>query len=143
MPYTVIVYLWRKLGTTPSEFKSHYEKNHMPLFASLTGSLFPLTHTRYYLRHKPEKDSSSVTAAADYQPIVYAGSHSDFDYDVLCVMKFEDQASFEAFSERMKDPEVAAKIAADDEIFMNRQIVWVAAVDEPEVSVGPCKTLDQ
>ena len=133
MTYTIVAFLWRKSGTTPSEFKAHYENNHIPLLLSLLGPLFPLSHSRVYLQRHSKEDA----AVADYQPTVYVGAHSDFDYDLFCTLKFEDQHGFEAFYQRMQDPEVAAKIAEDEEKFIERQKLKVAAVQEPVITMRP------
>ena len=137
MTYTIVAFLWRKPGTTPSEFKNHYENTHIPLLLSLMGPLFPLTHSRFYLRRHPEEGSSSATAVTNYQPTVYVGTHSDFDYDLYCTLEFEDEKGFDAFHQRMQDPEVAPKIAEDEEKFIDSQKLTVAAIHEPVITRRP------
>lgn len=137
MAYTIVAFIWRKPGLSPTEFKSHYETSHIPLLLSLTGPLFPLSHSRFYLGRNASDTSSSDTTNANHQPTVFAGTPNDFDYDVLATLIFEDTIAFEAFHARLREPEVASKLAEDEERFMDRQKLKVAAVDQPLVSTRP------
>lgn len=137
MTYTIVAFIWRKDGLSPSDFKLHYETNHIPLLLSLMGPLFPLTHSRFYIERGPGITSSPDASTTSYAPVIYVGTPSDFDYDVYCELVFEDAAAFQAFHARMQAPEVAGKIAEDEQKFINRQKLKVAAVDEPVVTTRP------
>lgn len=132
MPYTIACFLWRKPGTSPAEFKSHYENHHIPLLLSVMGPLFPQTHTRFYLTRNATGDDTSSTA--DYAPTVFIGTPEDFDYDLFCELVFEDVEAFEAFFARLREPEVAAKVGEDEERFADRKKFKAVAVDEPVVT---------
>lgn len=139
MPYTIVAFIWRKEGTSPSEFKSHYETTHIPLLLRLLGSVFPISHTRFYLARQDE-DASSFSAEHQQQPpqpIIYVGVPEDFDYDVYAELVFDDQPAFDAFYARMREPDVAAQIAADEEKFIARSRLKVVAVQEPLVTTRP------
>lgn len=135
MPYTIACFLWRKPGTTPFEFKSHYENHHIPLLLSVMGPVFPQTHTRFYLTKNATTDDTSSNA--DYAPTVFMGTREDFDYDLFCELVFEDVKAFEAFFARFREPEVAAKLGEDEERFMDRKMLKAVAVDEPVVTLRP------
>lgn len=131
MPYTIVAYIWRKPGTTPSAFRSHYENHHIPLLLELLQNLFPVSHSRHYTTRIPANPSSSDHSNANYPPTVYAGTPEDIGYDVYSEMKFEDKAAFEAFNARLGEPEVAAKLFADQESFIDIQMLKVVKVEEP------------
>lgn len=133
MPLTVIAFVSRKPGLSPSAFKSHYEDTHMPLLHSLTGPTFPLSHTRFYVTRQPSEPSPD-TSNANHPPTVYGGTPSDFNYDVHIELVFESAAGMEAFYAKMQEPEVAKGIAEDEEKFIDRGTWRVAAVDEPMVT---------
>ncbi len=137
MSYTIVAFIWRKPGTSPSEFKTHYEKTHIPLLLDLLAAVFPLSHSRFYLKRTPEDSSLSDSSNSNYRPTVLAGTPDDFAYDVYCELVFEDESSFHAFHAGMREPEVAAKIAEDEEKFMDRQLMKVAAVAEPVITSRP------
>lgn len=135
----IVAFFWRKPGLSPSDFKSHYETAHIPLLLSLMGPVFPVSHSRFYLHRNPGDTSSSDRSNASYLPTVFAGTPDDFDYDVYCELVYEDKAAFEAFHARMGEPEVAAKIAEDEEKFIDHRKSKVAAVNEPLVTTRPSR----
>lgn len=45
MAYTILIFAYRKPGTTPEQFRMHYENNHMPLVREIGGEHFPNSHT--------------------------------------------------------------------------------------------------
>ncbi|TVY85713.1 hypothetical protein LAWI1_G008996, partial [Lachnellula willkommii] len=78
-------------------FRNHYENTHMPLLISLTGSVFPKTHKRYYLTRTPKDPSSSNTSNANHAVTVDEGEAEDFDYDAYAELEFESVEKFAAF----------------------------------------------
>lgn len=137
MPYTIICFIWRKSGTSPSEFKNHYEKNHIPLVLSVLSDVFPLTHSRFYLPRTTSESSSSDKSNANYTPTTIVGTPDDFTYDVISKLVFEDAAACDAFLARNMEPAVVAKIVVDEERFIERKLLKVVTVDEPCVTVRP------
>ena len=98
MPYTITTFLTRKPGTTPQQFKTHYETVHIPLLKLKVGPLFPISHTRHYITRTPSNLSSSDTTNDNYKPTVYGGTAEDFDNDVHAVLVFASFDQFLAFA---------------------------------------------
>ncbi|GAP91123.1 putative dimeric alpha-beta barrel [Rosellinia necatrix] len=120
MPYSVLIFAYRKPGTTPEQFRAHYEGTHVPLVRELTGANFPLSHTRHYL-HRTERQAEGNTARNPGTPAtVLIGAQEEFDYDAFAELAFEDEAAFQAFFALTQQPENAERIAADEELFLDR-----------------------
>ncbi|KAI0188866.1 EthD domain-containing protein [Astrocystis sublimbata] len=134
MPYSVLIFAYRKPGTTPEQFKTHYEGSHVPLVRSLTGAKFPLSHTRHYL-HRTEQQSEGNSARNPNTPAsVMIGTQEEFDYDAFAELKFEDEAAFQAFFALTQQPENAQKIAADEELFLDRARMTVVLKGDTTVT---------
>ena len=133
-PLGLFAYSQRGSVTSPSEFRTHYENSHMPLFPDLFGVVYPLSHTRFNLQRTSDADSSSDNSNSNYRPTVIMGAADDFTYEVYARLAFEDEAALQVFYPRMREPEVAAKIAEDEGKFMVRQLMKVAVVAEPVVT---------
>ncbi|KAI1128319.1 EthD domain-containing protein [Nemania abortiva] len=128
MPYSVLIFSYRKPGTTPEQFKAHYDDVHVHLIRELTGAFFPLSHTRRYL-HRSEKETDSNTWRNPISPAtVVIGTQEDFDYDAISELTFEDEPAFQKFFELMKQPENQARIAADEEKFVDRSRLSMVAL---------------
>ena len=142
MPVTALVFAWRKAGTTPAEFKSHYESCHVPLVQSITGSHFPKSHTRLYIQ-RSEVDASTISSDAvenaNYPAAVMIGTQADFDYDAFAELVFEDQTHFQTFMGLVGAKEAAEKIKADEEKFLDRGKMKVVMVDDVKAA-APVKT---
>ena len=139
MPYTIVAYMARKPTMTPAEFRDYYENTHMPLLLSLTGSVFPKTHKRYYLTRTPKDPSSSDITNANHAVTVYDGKPEDFDYDAYAELEFESMEKFGAFGKRL-----AEVTAAEDGIFHADELAFLdlskrrcVVVDDPVVTVAP------
>ncbi|KAL8726653.1 MAG: hypothetical protein Q9181_005967 [Wetmoreana brouardii] len=134
MTCAIVAFIWRKAGLSPSDFKLYYETNYMPFLLELMGPTFPLTHSRFYIERGLVNNSSSDATNASYAPVVYAGTPDDFDYDVFTQFIFESAAARQAFQARLQEPEVAGKIAEEEEKFIDLPKLKVAAVDGPMVT---------
>ncbi|KAJ5716803.1 hypothetical protein N7488_002449 [Penicillium malachiteum] len=62
--------------------------------------------------------------------IILAGKQSDFDFDAYAELTFADQAAFQAFSAKIRAPEAAAQIAADEERFLDKSKLGVALIGD-------------
>ena len=133
MPFSVLIFVYRKPGLSPTAFKSHYETSHVPLIKSIAGPLFPNSHTRHYIQRTESNDSSSVEAGADntkYPAAVLVGNQADVEYDAYAELTFDDEAAFQTFFTHMYQPEAAEKIAQDEELFLNREKMTVVVVGD-------------
>ncbi|EPE29943.1 Dimeric alpha+beta barrel [Glarea lozoyensis ATCC 20868] len=101
MVYTVTVFLWRKPGISPSQFRNHYETVHIPLLRTKVGSSFPLTHSRHYLTRTPNSLGSSDNSNDNHKPTILGGKPEDFDWDVYSEMVFQDYEHFGVFAQKM------------------------------------------
>ena len=135
MSYSMIVFMWRKLGLTPDEFRQYYEYKHMPLFRSLVGPNYPQSHTRFYLPRQHDGTKSADMSNASYTPTVFLGSAADFDYDAFASIVFADEKAFDAFHARMRDPAVEKICGEDEENFLWREKTIVAQAGAPYVSL--------
>ena len=128
MSFSIIVFLWRKPGLTPQEFKDYYESKHIPLFASLVGPLFPKSHTRIYpTRQRVAETASSENSNIQYPATIFQGSPDNFDFDVFISMVFENKEAFDQMMVRLTEPEIVAKIRGDEENFLLYQKTAAAA----------------
>ncbi|KAG4277674.1 HypE protein [Fusarium proliferatum] len=114
--FRVVMFVVRKPGTTPENFRNHYERVHIPLMRKLGGELFPISHSRRYIARANDvtQDGSEM-----YPAVTISGVPSDFSYDAITEMTFESRQSFYDFSERLAEPEIAAKVAEDCAAFLD------------------------
>ena len=104
-PIKRILLIKRKPGTTHQQFRDYYETNHSQLALRLLGDLL-LDYRRSYVQ--PADPSSAGTA----RPVI--------EHDVVTELWFSDRAQMAAFYARVRQPEIGARIAADEETFMDR-----------------------
>jgi hypothetical protein len=50
MTFTILIFSYRKAGTTLEEFRAQSEGTLLPLLKEITGEHFPLSHTRRYIQ---------------------------------------------------------------------------------------------
>ena len=140
MPYRVLIIASRKPDISPGRFKTHYENSHVPLLKSLTGPLFPQSHTRRYV-HRVAGDNNSPPGTAGrparYPATVLIGQQSDVDYDAIAELVFDNQAAFEAFFAKVREPDVAVRIGRDEEMFLDRTRMKVVVLGDCLVTNGP------
>jgi hypothetical protein len=121
MSFSILIFAYRKPGISPAEFKSHHEEINIPLAKSLAEDTFPNKHIRRYI-HRPESPVSEMTGNtnANYPATVLVGTPKYFDYDSISELVFDDEAAFHKFFAVVRQSEVAAKLAVDEEIFLDR-----------------------
>jgi len=93
MTFTILLYVYRKEGTTPSAFRTYYDNNHIPLAKSIFGPAFPITHTRRYVQRSDEDGNAAVLI----------GTQEDVPYDAVSELVFEDKEHFEKFMARFAE----------------------------------------
>lgn len=134
MVQKILLFAYRKAGISPEEFKTHYE-GHVELLKSLAGDAFPSSHRRTYLARTAvdtaAEDASTVNA--NTPAAVIKGKQSEFDYDVIAEVTFADADAFKAFERVLYPqyaPETAAKIAANEEKFMDLSKMSIVRVGD-------------
>lgn len=60
MTFTLILFIWRKPGLTPLEFKNAYE-SYMDILLHYAGGLQPETYTRFYLERRDDYRPPATT----------------------------------------------------------------------------------
>ncbi|KAF2972771.1 hypothetical protein GQX73_g779 [Xylaria multiplex] len=118
MMHSILLFAYRKPGTTPEQFQAYYEEKHIKLIKELAGDDFPISHTRRYVHRTRGKGDTERNA--DYPATVFLGEQADFDYDCCSELIFSDSAALYAFKEILAQPENATRIAADEENFIDR-----------------------
>ncbi|KAL4925299.1 EthD domain-containing protein [Aspergillus undulatus] len=113
MPAKALLYVTRKSGMTPAEFKAHYETVHVPFIKSLAGDDFPLSHRRLYLARPAPGDDDSYPVA------VVVGSQEDFPYDAITELTFPDETTLKRFFKRRMEQGTKGTVDADEEKFLD------------------------
>ncbi|KAI1386121.1 uncharacterized protein F4822DRAFT_306278 [Hypoxylon trugodes] len=129
MPFTIIVTVKRKAGTTPQQFRDHYNNGHVPLVKRLTGSTWP-KHTRQFVirnETKPANPDADKTSNEVWQSEVLRGSPSNVDFDCLTTMVWEDRAAWDRFLQKFY--EHSEEILADELSFA--EPFEIICVEEP------------
>jgi hypothetical protein len=124
MPYNILIFVGRKPGLSPSEFKDYYE-GHVRLLQFLAGGLFPKLHKRYYLQF-----------GADTQPTVLRGDKASFDFDAIAEVSFDDEAAYHAFIDVLGSKEPTEKLTEDEDKFSDREklkIVVIGDIQETKI----------
>lgn len=69
-------------------------------------------------------------------PVQSIFTEAESGFDVLTELWFNDEAAMEAALLHLREPEIAAEIAADEELQFDRSVTRVYVVREEHVSVG-------
>jgi uncharacterized protein (TIGR02118 family) len=104
----VMLFVKRKPGLTPEEFRARYESGHVPL------AIAELPHLRRYHRN--------------YAKQVPGLPESDFD--VVTEFWFDDKEGWKATAAHALDPVAGRKLADDEAEFMDRGTMRFVMVDE-------------
>ena len=126
MTYTILIFLYRKPSISPATFKEHYESSHMPLMQSVGGSHFPKSHVQRYI-HRSTEDPN-------YPATVMVGAQTDFEYDAITELVFEDEPTFKEFFRLIHQGEMAERIAKYEEKYLDRSKKRVVVVDDCKVT---------
>ena len=125
MVYVIAINAYRKPGTSASFFKDHYENKHVPLVRSIAGDTFPLSHKRHYI----QRDAQDKAA-------MMVGDAAQFPVDAFATLTFSDEGAFQSFMGKVTATDAAAKIAQDEEIFLDRgRMAVVVLGDVQETSM--------
>ncbi|KUI67767.1 hypothetical protein VM1G_02939 [Cytospora mali] len=129
MTYSALIYTSRKVGTTPEQFRAHYESSHVPLVKEITGAHYPISHTRRYIQRTAGK-AEGTERNANFPASVLIGTQADFEYDAIAELTFKDVGAFQTFFSIAQQPENAARITADEEKFLDRSMTTAVVVGE-------------
>ena len=130
MPYILLLFLYRKADFSPTQFQQYCETTHIPFLRSLAGETFPRVHSRRYIDRQatttPAKTENASGGQGDtdveYPATALMGSPEFFDYDCIVEHVYDSEDAFKAFYARMVlDGEVAAALAADEAVFLERE----------------------
>ena len=113
---------------SPAQFKDHYENKHVPLIRSLTGDHFPQSHSRHYIARMAAMGATTDNTNETHPAVALVGTQADFDYDALAILTWDTEEVYEKFIKTIGGAEVAAKIAADEEKFLDRGKLKVAGL---------------
>jgi hypothetical protein len=122
MTFKVLILAHRLPGVSLDYFRQRYTR-HMNMVQEMTGTNFPLIHTRRYI-HRPDGENAAVLQ----------GSQDDFDYDCLVEMVFESEEVYKAFAGTVSTGENAKKIDEDEKGFFDRQRVKVVVLGDTDVT---------
>lgn len=78
-----------------------------------------MSHTRRYI-HRTAGKTEETERNANFPATVLIGSQTDFDYDAFAELTFAEAGAFQTFFGLCQQPENAARIAADEEQFLDR-----------------------
>jgi hypothetical protein len=78
-----------------------------------------LSHTRRYI-HRTAGKAEDTERNAYFPATILMGSQRDVDYDAVAELSFVDVGAFQTFFGIWQRPENAARIAADEEQFLDR-----------------------
>lgn len=107
----IIYFLKRKNGTTPEEFRAHYESSHVVLAKKYCGHLI-----KDYIRNYPTfalLNPSNIPEGTEPQPY-------DIGYDCITEMHVENQAAVEEMTRIFNDPEINPILVEDELRFLER-----------------------
>ncbi|KAK6221591.1 hypothetical protein LQW54_001363 [Pestalotiopsis sp. IQ-011] len=133
MTYSILIFAFRKIGTTPEQFRAHYEDSHVPLVKEIAGEHFPLSHNRRYV-HRTAGKAEGTERNADYPATVLFGSQAEFDYDAFAELTFADVTAFQTFFGITQKPENQERIQADEAKFLDSSRMTVVVLGETIVT---------
>lgn len=116
----VIYFLKRKSGTTPEQFRQHYESSHVVLAKKYIGHLM-----KDYIRNYPTfalLNPSEIPEGTTPAPY-------DIGYDCITEMHVENQAAIEEMTRIFNDPEINPILVEDELRFLDRDQTVMIMVD--------------
>ncbi|PWY88823.1 hypothetical protein BO94DRAFT_574830 [Aspergillus sclerotioniger CBS 115572] len=118
MPFQILLLAHRKPTLSPTTFHTYYE-SHIELLKRVTGSDFPLSHRRSYIARTTTTTntppSPTSVEEASHPATLLLGQQSNFPFDAIAELTFEDRAAFERFTAKIQEPENKRLIEEDEE----------------------------
>lgn len=119
MTFKSIALLTKKAGLTREQFIEYYENRHAPLILALTPGI------KAYRRN-----------FIDWSGAFESTGPSTTDFDCITEVWFEDRAAYEAAMAVLTGPDVAKRIADDEENVFDRSKTRMFVVDEAISPIG-------
>ncbi|MCJ1333890.1 hypothetical protein MMC10_010596 [Thelotrema lepadinum] len=120
MTFTIIVFLYRKPGTTMEQYMDHYNTTHMDVIRELTGpENFPLSHTRHFIHRTSVEDNAGGPSNLKTPATLFTGQQTAVDFDCVTVMTFQDENAFQGFHKAISSPEGKARLDGDEMVFQD------------------------
>lgn len=113
MAFKTIALLKAKPGVSRTEFIAYYETRHVPLVRELMPGIVD------YRRNYVQAEGGFTFVATP-----------PFDYDSVTEIWFADRAAYDAALIAVSQPEAAARLAADEEHFIDRARTRMFVVEE-------------
>lgn len=113
----LVALLSRKPGMSPEDFRAYYETRHVPLIEEINP--YMAVYTRDYVIPGTSVKGNLADGPNDWAP----------DYDVVTLVLFKDQADFDKARAAFARPENSARIAADEENFLDRSAKRIFMTD--------------
>jgi EthD domain len=66
--------------------------------------------------------------------MVLSPGQTDLSYDVFAELVFDDEAAFSAFVAKVTESDATARIAADEELFLDRPKMAIVVIEETKVT---------
>lgn len=112
--HKLLLFMKRKAGLTPSEFRAYYEDRHVPLCMNYMAG--PKRYVRRFVEH-PEG-----------QP--------ELDFDVITELWFENRALLDVVIDLTRRDAMPADVIADEERFLDRSKSRFCVVEDCETELG-------
>ena len=105
----IVLFLTRKPGTTPEQFKHHYETSHAPLAMKHLGHLYT-SYQRNYADFRTPTLGEREAGVTQADPL----------YDCITVISVADDAALEEFWRIGTQPGITELFAEDEAKFLDR-----------------------
>ena len=112
--HRILIFMKRKPGLTPAEFREHYEERHVPVCMPY------MQGARRYRRHYLE-------------PLA---TDEELPFDVMTELWFDDRKTCEIVAETMARNGMPADVIEDEERFLDRSQTRTTISDITETEVG-------
>lgn len=119
MTVKAIALLKRRGDLSREAFIDYYEQRHAPLILSVTPGVVE------YRRNFADFDGAFVNEGA-----------APFDFDVVTELWFADRAAYDHAMAVTTEPDIFARIAADEENFLDRSKTRMFLVEERRSAIG-------
>ncbi len=110
MSIKIIWMLKRKPGTTPAQFREHYERSHAAIARKYVGHLL-ISYTRNY---QTEAWGGTATDPAGFR-------QRPFDYDCITELVVADEAAVAEMGRIFGAPPASTELLEDEVLFLDRE----------------------